>query len=298
MVSFTSGRAKEKMVREAVLSGCDEVETGDPRLMEILKKIGFFVAGVAFCIIVWWVFAEWYNANMARFISFPEPADCFGRAVEFFTEDFAILGSEVTVHLKYSLMRWMEGFLIAAFIGTAIGLAMGTNDSIYRFGSVPVGILQMIPGLAWYPVCILLFGLGEESALFIISITVISPIAINVSNGLRRVPEVNIRVARMCGKSRLDTFLEVLMPFAAMDVIAGFRIGMANAWRMLIAAEMVVGVAVGLGYAIQIETAYLDYTSAFACIILICAIGLVIDKFILASVENYASRKLGLGASR
>ena len=72
---------------------------------------------------------------------------------------------------------------------------------------------------------------------------------------------------------------------------------MANAWRMLIAAEMVVGVAVGLGYAIQIETAYMDYVTAFACILIICVIGLVIDKLILANVESYASKRLGLEAS-
>ena len=174
---------------------------------------------------------------------------------------------------------------------------MGRSDRIYRLGTVPINILQMIPGLAWYPVCILLFGLGETSALFIISVAAISPIAISISAGLRRVPKVNLRVAQMCGKSRADTFLEVLLPFAAIDFINGIRIGMANAWRMLISAEMVVGVAVGLGYAIQIETAYLDYVTAFACIVLICIIGLIVDKLVLANIESYASRRLGMEAS-
>lgn len=298
MPIFITSRVKEKMVHDAVLSGSDEVEVGDPRPMDSLIKVGYFIAGIAFCIMVWWIFAEWYNSALAKNMLFPEPVECFERVVEFFTEDFSVLGTDIATHLKYSLLRWMEGFLIAAIIGSVLGFAMGCDDRIYRFGSVPVSILQMIPGLAWYPVCILLFGLGEESALFIISITVISPIAINVSNGLRRVPDVNIRVARMCGKSRFDIFLDVLVPFAIMDIIAGFRIGMANAWRMLIAAEMVVGVAVGLGYAIQIETSFMEYTTAFACIVIICAIGILIDKVLLASVENYTARKLGLGVSR
>ena len=138
---------------------------------------------------------------------------------------------------------------------------------------------------------------GETSALFIIAITAISPIALSISAGLRRVPAVNLRVAEMCGKSRSEVFSEVLIPFAALDFINGIRIGMANAWRMLISAEMVVGVAVGLGFAIQIETSYLDYVTAFACILLICIIGLVIDKLVLANIESYASKRLGMEAS-
>ena len=217
--------------------------------------------------------------------------------IEFFTEDFSVLGTDIVVHMKYSLIRWIKGFCIAAVVGVTLGILMSLDDRIYRLGIVPVNILQMIPGLAWYPVCILLFGLGETSAIFIIAITVISPIAINICNGLRRVPKVNIRVADMCGKSYAEKFVEILLPFAALDFITGFRIGMANAWRMLIAAEMVVGVAVGLGYAIQIETAYLDYVSAFACIVIICIIGILIDKVFFGTIESYASKKLGVGES-
>ena len=294
----TSRACDDDEFREAVLSSAsDTVELSGDGGMHLMRKASYLLAGVLFCIAVWWLFAYVYNTFMAGSIEFPAPPEVFARLGEFVTGQFSVLGSDIAVHLGHSLKRWAEGFLIAFVIGAALGIAMGSDDRLYRFGSVPVNILQMIPGLAWYPVCILLFGLGENSAIFIISITAISPIAIGLCSGIRRVPEVNRRVAQMCGKTRMETLVEVSLPFASIDLINGVRIGMANAWRMLIAAEMIVGVAVGLRYAIQIETAYLDYTSAFACIVLICVIGIVIDKVILANIENYMSRRLGLEVS-
>ena len=287
----------DEELREAVLSSAsDTVSLSGRRDHHLLRTLAYILAGILFCIAVWWAFAAVYNSFIATSIRFPTPPEVFGRLGEF-VSGFSVLGSDIAVHLGYSLKRWAEGFLIAFVLGSVIGIAMGSDDRIYRFASVPVNILQMIPGLAWYPVVILLFGLGENSAIFIISITAISPIAIGLCSGIRRVPEVNRRVAQMCGKTRAETFVEVSLPFASLDLVNGVRIGMANAWRMLIAAEMIVGVAVGLGYAIQIETAYLDYTSAFACIVLICIIGLVIDKVVLANIENYMSRRLGLEVS-
>ena len=295
---ITSRACDDEELKEAVLSSdSDTVSLSGRRDTHLLHTLLYIVAGILFCIAVWWAFAAVYNSFISTSIEFPTPPEVFGRLGAFIAGGFSVLGSDIMVHLGYSLKRWAEGFLIAFVLGAAIGIAMGSDDRIYRFASVPVNILQMIPGLAWYPVVILLFGLGENSAIFIISITAISPIAIGLCSGIRRVPEVNRRVAQMCGKTRAETFVEVSLPFASIDLINGVRIGMANAWRMLIAAEMIVGVAVGLGYAIQIETAYLDYTSAFACIVLICIIGLVIDKVVLANIENYMSRRLGLEVS-
>ncbi len=294
----TLRRSDDEFIRDAIMSsGEDEAELPDSKARSLSVTLLYVIAGIVICLAVWWIFAEVYNSFAARVITFPTPPECFARVFEMFAEGFSILGSDIGTHVLNSLRRWVEGFLIALVIGLAIGVAMGWSSRIYRLASVPVNILQTIPGLAWYPVCILMFGLGENSALFIIAVTAISPIAINVASGLRRVPQVNLRVAQMCGKSRMDTFSEVLLPYAAIDFINGIRIAMANAWRMLIAAEMVVGVAVGLGYAIQIETAYMDYVTAFACILIICVIGLVIDKLILANVESYASKRLGLEAS-
>lgn len=271
------------------------IPLADRRPKRLIRKALVFVLGICFVIFVWYLVALYYNAFMADMLDFPAPVETFERLNKFFTTNYKILGQNIAAHTKASLSRWIKGFAVAAVIGLTIGLLMGTSEKIHEFAMVPVNVLQLIPGLAWFPVTILLFGLNEKSAIFIIAITIISPIAISTANGLRKVPRVNMRVSQMSGRSKFETFSEVLIPFAAIDILSGLRIGIANGWRMLISAEMVVGVALGLGYAIQITTGYTDYASAFACIIIICIIGLLIDKIALEFLENYVRSKLGVG---
>lgn len=272
----------------------DIIPLGNPAPRNVLKGILIFIIGILFVFLIWWIVSSYYNEFMIKTLKFPTIGDTFDTLWYYMDSAHKILRYTLYEHVAASMGRWIKGFAIAFVIGMMLGLLMGANDRIYKFGSVPVNILQMIPGLAWFPVTILLFGVGNNSAIFIIAITVISPIAFNVSAGLRRVPKVNLRVARMSGRTRFETLTEVLIPFSLIDIIGGLRIGMANSWRMLIAAEMVVGVAVGLGYMINQTTNMTDYPSAFMGIVIICIIGLVIDKLIFANVEKYARNKMGM----
>lgn len=273
------------------------IRLGNQTPRRILIDLGIFIVGLLFVLLVWYLVSEYYNNNMMRSLKFPNPADSFDMLFYLMDSTHKLLNYSLAEHLAASMSRWIKGFVLAAVIGTSIGILMGINDTVYRFLSVPVNILQMIPGLAWFPVTILLFGFGDKSAIFIISITVISPIAFNISAGMRRVPEVNLRVAKMSGKSKWDILLDVLIPFSIMDIIGGFRIGMANSWRMLIAAEMVVGVAVGLGYAINQTANLTNYPASFAGIIVICIVGILIDKVIFTNIEKVARDRMGLEGS-
>jgi len=275
----------------------DVIPLGNPLPRKILGSIMIFLIGILFVFFVWWLVSELYNEFWMKTLKFPTIGDTFETLRYYLNDANKLLKYTLYEHVSASLMRWVYGFIIAFAIGMTLGLLMGLNDRIYKFGSVPVNILQMIPGLAWFPVTILLFGFGNNAAIFIIAITVISPIAFNVAAGLRRVPKVNLRVARMSGRTRFETLTEVLIPFSLVDIIGGLRIGMANSWRMLIAAEMVVGVAIGLGYMINQTTNMTNYTAAFVGFLIICAIGLIIDKLIFANVERYARDKLGMEES-
>jgi len=298
-VSVNPMKNTETMISERLHEAEDDViKLGNPTPRNLLKSIGIFIIGILFVLVVWWFVAEYYNANMMKTLRFPTPAVTFDTLMYYLDSTHKLLKYTLMEHVAASMERWIKGFVAAFIIGMTLGVLMGVNDKIYKFGSVPVNILQMIPGLAWFPVTILLFGFGDESAIFIIAVTVISPIAFNVAAGLRRVPQVNLRVAKMSNRTRFETLTEVLLPFSLIDVIGGLRIGMANSWRMLIAAEMVVGVAVGLGYAINQTTNMTDYPAAFAGIVIICVIGLIIDKLIFANIERYARNKLGVEGSQ
>ena len=273
------------------------VDIHSKRTQKALVSLGIFFAGFLFAMLIWWLVSWGYNTYMMEKMSsglkFPNPADTLSELWRLLCIEDTILTRSIYEHTVESLSRWAKGFSIAFVIGVILGIILSLNNNLYRFGIVPVSLLQMIPGMAWFPVTILLFGFGNISAVYIIAIPVIAPITINVCNGLRRVPTVNMRVAKMCGRSKLETYIEMMIPFALLDILAGLRIGMANGWRVLVAAEMVVGLSIGVGYSIKFESAQLEYEIAFSCILIICIVGIIIDKVILASLEHYARKRMG-----
>lgn len=274
------------------------IEVRSRRYHDIAAKLAVFTAGAAFTMLIWWSVSWYYNTfmmpEMASGLSFPDPQSAFTRLSEMIGGEHVILGNSIFQHTGESLWRWMQGFSIAFVIGIALGVILSISPTLYRFGIVPVSLLQMIPGMAWFPVTILFFGFSNISAVYIIAITVVAPITISVCNGLRRVPEVNKRVANMCELTPLERYLEVMIPFSLLDILAGLRIGMANGWRVLISAEMVVGLSIGLGYSIKYTSTHMAYETSFACIVIICIVGIIIDKVILSNLESYGRRKLGL----
>jgi len=279
-----------------VPKSADSVPLKDDTASRITKGAIVFLLGILIIFAIWFSLAWYYNSFQKHALAFPEPLETL-KLMWSYLAGGNMLRYSVYMHMTASVERWVIGYVIAALIGIFIGMALGSSNRIYEIGMVPVNILQMIPGLAWIPVAFLLFGLGNNTAIFIIAVSAISPIAINVAAGIRRVPRVNIRAAQMVGLSKMRLFDRVLLPYAAADIVTGLRIGMANAWRMLIAAEMVVGVAMGLGYTISQSVYMLDYVTSFVCIIIICMIGLFIDKVIFARIEKYAKEKLGTEAA-
>jgi ABC-type nitrate/sulfonate/bicarbonate transport system permease component len=270
----------------------DSIALWDDTPERIARNTMIFIVGILIVFAVWFIVAWYYNTFQKHTLAFPEPVETFRQLWSYLTGE-SMLRYSVYQHLAASVERWVIGYVIAALIGIFIGMFLGTSERAYQVGMVPVNILQMIPGLAWIPVAFLLFGLGNNTAIFIIAVSAISPIAINVAAGMRRVPRVNVRTAEMVGLSRMQMFDRVLLPYATVDIVTGLRVGMANAWRMLIAAEMVVGVAVGLGYTISQSVYMIDYVTSFVCIIIICIVGLFIDKVIFARIESYAKERLG-----
>ncbi|HHV41796.1 MAG TPA: ABC transporter permease subunit, partial [Clostridiaceae bacterium] len=214
---------------------------GDRKTISLVKRVLALIIGCIIVVLFWWAVAEIYNQYFSYSLSFPTPAEVFLELGTLF-DGKTLFRYSVYDHIEASLLRWVKGFTIAAIIGIIIGLLISLNDWTYEIGIVPITILQMIPGLAWLPVVMILFGFGDTSAIFIVGIVVISPVALSVSSGLRSVPKVNRRVAKMSGLSKLDTVIEVLLPFAILDILNGLRIGLGSSWLMIIAAEMVVGV--------------------------------------------------------
>ena len=220
-----------------------------------------------------------------RDVAFPTPWQTL-RGLAALLGGADLSGVSLYRHVLHSLLRWLAGFALAAAAGVAYGLLAGWYGGVERITVSIVHVLQLIPGLAWIPAAILLFGIGEKATVFMIAVTAFGPVAINVLAGVKGVDTTYVRAARMMGAKGASLWTGVLIPAAMPQILSGLRIGLGNGWRVLVAAEMIVGTGTGLGYSIIQARWTLDYTSAFACVAVICVIGLLVERVVFARLER------------
>jgi ABC-type nitrate/sulfonate/bicarbonate transport system permease component len=291
MIASRRSKGMADRVSQALDNGESLFEFPRDRFAKIKRNAFGVVTGVALVIALWWVVAEVISS--LKGVYFPRPLETF-EALFSALSGAPIQGRSIYDHTAASLYRWGVAYILAVVVGVGLGYLLGVSQRAHQISIVSVYILQMIPGLAWIPIALLIFGLGEAATVFMIFMTALPPIIINTSSGVRSVPSTYKRVAQMSGTSRYRMFCSVLLPASALSLIDGLRIGLANGWRVLIAAEMVVGVALGLGYVI-IQSRYdLDYVAAFVSIVVICLIGLTIEKTFFVVLEEKVRDRLGL----
>ena len=243
-------------------------------------------------LLIWQFAAE--MVLLYRGVAFPTPWQTVIRLGTLFG-GARLSNYSLLVHIGASLQRWLVGFGIAASLGIGFGLIAGR---VRAFEKATAGIPQMlllIPGLAWIPVTILLFGIGESATIFMISVSAFAPIAINVLAGIKNIDIHLIRAAKMMGAGENALFFRVLIPAALPSVLSGLRIGLGTGWRVLVAAEMIVGTGTGLGYSIIQARWTLDYASSFACIVVICGIGLLFEQVCFKQLERRTIERWALG---
>lgn len=256
------------------------------------KKENIIITLISLVIILFlWQLLAW-GVWLVRDVRFPTPLATF----EVFMKSLKgnpIYDYTIFKHTFASLSRWLIAYVLAVIIGIIAGSIVGIYDKVNKLFMPLVTVLQLIPGLAWIPIALLLFGLGNSATIFMIFIIALTPIIITTATGIKNTPSNLVHAARIMGAGKKDLFIHVLFPSALFHIIDGMRIGLANSWRVLIAAEMIVGSGLGLGYIIIQSRWTLDYISAFVSIIVIVIIGLTAERFIFNRIENNLRKKYG-----
>lgn len=177
-----------------------------------------------------------------------------------------------------SLSRVLTGFAIGACLALPLGLLMGTSRRIYALMNPLIQILRPIPPIAYIPLAIVWFGLGNAPALFLIALGSFFPVLVNTIAGVRQVDSIYLRAARNLGAGNFTIFRRVILPAASPFILAGARIGIGTAFIVVIVAEMI-AVSDGLGYRILEAREYLWSDKIIAGMLTIGALGLLIDTF-------------------
>ncbi|MEJ1958277.1 MAG: ABC transporter permease [Nitrosomonadales bacterium] len=175
-----------------------------------------------------------------------------------------------------SLYRVIVGFILGTVLALPLGLMMGANDRIYKLLNPLIQVLRPIPPIAFIPLSILWFGLGNPPAIFLIVLGAFFPILMNTIAGVRHVDGIYIRAARSLGASQTTMFLRVMLPAATPYILTGARVGIGTAFIVVIVAEMI-AVNNGLGYRILEAREFFWSDKIIAGMFSIGLIGLAID---------------------
>jgi NitT/TauT family transport system permease protein len=180
-------------------------------------------------------------------------------------------------HIGASLARVAAGFLIALLVAVPLGLWMGWVSGAYYTLNPLFQMLRPISPIAWIPVAILWFGVGNTSPIFLIFISSVFPMIVQTTVGVRTIDRRYLRAAANFGVSKSTLFRKVVLPAVLPEIIVGMRIGLGVAWLVVVAAEMI-ALRSGLGYLIMdSRNAGNRYDLVIASMIIIGVIGLLLD---------------------
>ncbi|QAY75641.1 ABC transporter permease [Sphingosinicella sp. BN140058] len=180
-------------------------------------------------------------------------------------------------HIEASLVRVELGFGLAFLVAVPLGLWMGWVSSAFYTLNPLFQMLRPISPIAWIPVAILWFGVGDLSPIFLIFISSVFPMMVQTTMGVRTIDRRYLRAAANFGVSRRTLFLRVVIPAVLPEIIIGMRIGLGVAWLVVVAAEMI-ALNTGLGYLIMdSRNAGNRYDLVIASMVIIGVIGLLLD---------------------
>ncbi|PIJ51222.1 taurine transporter subunit [Erwinia sp. OLTSP20] len=178
-------------------------------------------------------------------------------------------------HLAASLTRILLALLAAVIIGTPVGIAMGLNDTVRGILDPLVELYRPVPPLAYLPLMVIWFGIGETSKILLIYLAIFAPVVLSTLAGVKGAQPVRIRAAQSLGASRWQVLRYVILPGALPDIITGIRIGLGVGWSTLVAAELIAATR-GLGFMVQSAGEFLatDVVMAGIAVIAIIAFNL------------------------
>jgi NitT/TauT family transport system permease protein len=197
-------------------------------------------------------------------------------------------------HAIDTLIRLLSGFALAAIFGVTIGVLMARSRRAEDICLPLVSICAPIPGLAYAPLFLLWFGLGNLSSVLLVGFVSAFPIIFNSWTGVKAVKEIWVRAAQSMGADDRRLFSHVILPGALPYILTGMRLGLAQAWRILVAVEMLAAVPWGLGWMIFGARKFLNTDVMMSGIVVIAIIGLTLEKFVFRKIEDYTVVRWGM----
>ncbi len=213
-------------------------------------------------------------------------------AVAAFARDSIVDGSLVAA-IGASLARLAIGFVIGIALAIPVGLAIALNRHVADMMRPVLSFLQAIAGIAWVPLTIIWFGIGNGSVIFVIANTIFFAALYNTVLGVESIPLALHRAVRSHGGRGIRLVTTLILPGALVQILLGMRTSLAYGWRALVASEMISGSS-GLGYMTMEAVQWQRVEVIILGMIVIGILWVAMDRLVFASVERRTVARWGL----
>ncbi|CAI0717554.1 Bicarbonate transport system permease protein CmpB [Serratia plymuthica] len=243
--------------------------------------------GLVLILVVWQIAA--LNSK-----GFPTPVATWQAALTLFADPFYSAGPNdqgIGWNVLASLQRVATGFGLAALVGIPAGFLLGRFAFLANMLNPIISLLRPVSPLAWLPIGLLLFQRAEPASTWTIFICSIWPMILNTAEGVARIPQDYLNVARVLKLSEWTVMRKILFPAVLPYVLTGVRLSIGIAWLVIVAAEMLTG-GVGIGFWIWNEWNNLNVENIIIAIIVIGVVGLLLEQglMLLAKRFSYQNR--------
>lgn len=226
---------------------------------------------VAAVLVLWWLVTA---SGLASPFVLPSPRDLAVELGVLVRGGYA--QKPLSTHVFASLARTFTGLGLGLAVGIPVGLLMGANRTVYAVLAPLFAFMRPIPPIAFIPLMILFFGIGEFSKVFLIFMAALWYVVLNTSAGVRAVPEELLRAGRNLGLTQAQLFRHVIFWAALPHIMTGVRTAMAVSWAIVVAAELIAAQA-GLGFMVMDATTFFRVPDVYIGIIFIGLAGLSLE---------------------
>ncbi len=255
-------------------------QSGTGKAGAFLAERGFYVLGVLLFLVVW------QAASMLKLFG-----SDFSEAFSPWAAALALIemarNGDITRHAIPSLRRVLVSLAFAILVALPVGVLVGYFKRLEQLTYVVFQFMRMISPLAWMPIAIIMFGVGDVSVTFLLWLVAIWPLILNTAHGAGRVSPLWLNMAKTMGAMDAGILRKIIIPAAIPDMLTGLRLAVGVSWIILVPAEML-GVPDGLGYFILDTRDRFRYDQLMATIVVIGAIGYLLDSVNRWLISKYS----------
>ncbi|EKP0279403.1 taurine ABC transporter permease TauC [Aeromonas bestiarum] len=236
------------------------------------RRLGLSLLSLTALLALWWLVARLGRISP---LFLPPPEQVLQQFITIAGPQ-GFMDATLWQHLAASLQRILIALTAAALCGVTVGMAMGLNPTVRGMLDPLIELYRPVPPLAYLPLMVIWFGIGETSKVLLIYLAIFAPVAMATLAGVQSAQQVRLRAARALGATRWQVLWHVILPGALPEILTGLRIGLGVGWSTLVAAELIAATR-GMGFMVRSAGEFLATDVVLAGILVIALIAFILE---------------------